>query len=316
MQGTHISGLDLKLLPALDALLRHRNVTRAAHEVHLSQPAMSRVLARLRELQGDPLLVRSGAGYVLTARATALQPKVAAAMRELRDVLRPHAFDPAQEQRNVRFAATDAQSSLLLAPLAARLAVEAPGVTLRVESYRADTLERLVAGDIDLVFALDSTQLPPATHSELVGTDRVVLVLRAAHPAAKKRWTLADYAKYPHVGIALAGDGLSEIDTQLAAKGITRRMAFVTPYFMTALTAVSVSDAVTTLSQQFTSAHAAALKLVMKPPPLGDTVLNTTLVCSAVRANDPLLAWLRALVREIAAGRKMTRAARAMATRG
>ena len=96
MQERNIAGLDLNLVPALHALLHRRNVTRAAADVGLSQPAMSRSLARLRELQGDPLLVRTSSGYVLTARAQALKPVLAAAMSHLREVFRPQTFDPGQ----------------------------------------------------------------------------------------------------------------------------------------------------------------------------------------------------------------------------
>jgi DNA-binding transcriptional LysR family regulator len=300
MQQTHISGVDLKLLPALDALLRHRNVTRAAHEVHLSQPAMSRVLARLRHLQSDPLLVRKGAGYVLTARAKEIQPQVAAAIRNLQEVFRRHAFDPSHEKRVVRLAAADAQAIVLLPGIAARLATDAPGIDLRVEPYRADTLERLERGAIDLMFALANTPLPTGAYSEVVSTDRLALVMRAKHPAANKKWTVADYAKYSHVGVALTGDGRTEIDTLLAAKGVTRRMALVTPYFMAALTTVAATNAVTTISAAFAGRYARALRLVMKTPPFGDSALVTTLVCSGERANDPLLTWLRALIRNVA----------------
>ncbi|HEY1447986.1 MAG TPA: LysR family transcriptional regulator, partial [Caulobacteraceae bacterium] len=86
MREVNLSGLDLNLIPALDALLRRRNVTRAAEDVGLSQPAMSRALARLRELQGDPLLVRTRAGYALTPRAQAIQPQLADAISSLRGV--------------------------------------------------------------------------------------------------------------------------------------------------------------------------------------------------------------------------------------
>ena len=81
MREVNLAGLDLNLLPVLEALLRLRNVTRAAAEVGLSQPAMSRALARLREIFDDPLLVRIGGGLAPTPAAEALQPKVAARSR-------------------------------------------------------------------------------------------------------------------------------------------------------------------------------------------------------------------------------------------
>src|SRR5271157_3180082 len=130
MREVNLAGLDLNLLPALEALLRRRNVTRAAAEVGLSQPAMSRALARLREIFGDPLLVRAGGGLAPTPAAEALAPKVVAALESLRGLFRPPAVDPAGLKRTFRLAAADAQTILIAPRLVARLEREAPGVNL------------------------------------------------------------------------------------------------------------------------------------------------------------------------------------------
>ena len=95
MRELNISGVDLNLLPPLLALLRRRNVTHAASDAGLSQPAMSRSLARLRALLGDPLLVRGNRGYVLTPRAAALLPLLESTLGGVRALLAPAAFDPA-----------------------------------------------------------------------------------------------------------------------------------------------------------------------------------------------------------------------------
>lgn len=300
MREVNLAGLDLNLIPALEALLRRRNVTRAAEDVGLSQPAMSRALARLRDLQGDPLLVRTRAGYVLTPRAQAVQPLLAQAVAQLKGVFQAEDFDPAVVRRTVRLVAGDAQAILLLPDVMARLAVEAPGVEVRVEPYGPDVLERLEGGALDLVFALVSTPLPPGVHSEEVAKDQLALVMRRGHPAAALAWSLADYGQWGHVGVAIVGDGRSEIDALLAAHGVTRRIALVTPYFIAALAAVAATDLVTTVSALTARRFAAAFDLVLHDPPFADTRLTTTLVCSHVRAADPFLVWFRALVREVA----------------
>jgi DNA-binding transcriptional LysR family regulator len=302
MQKAHIVGLDLKLLPALDALLRRRNVTRAAAEVGLSQPAMSRALARLRDLQADPLLVRTRSGYALTPRALEIQPQVALAMRSVGEVFKRTAFDPAKERRTVRLAAADSNTILLLPGIASRLAAEAPGVGIRVEQYRPDTVERLQGGALDFAFALSTTPLPPGAYSEIVAEDRLVLVMRRGHPAARKKWSVADYAKQEHVGVALIGDGQSDIDAWLAGKGVSRRVGLITPYFMAALAIVASTDRVTTISAALAERFAAAFGLIVRPPPLGETRLKIALVCAHVRAADPFLGWFRTVVREVAAG--------------
>src|SRR5580704_16572684 len=102
MREVNLSGVDLNLLPALEALLRRRNVTRAAGDVGLSQPAMSRALARLRALIGDPLLVRVHGGLAPTARAQALLPHLSACLDGLGGVLRASAFDERALDRTFR----------------------------------------------------------------------------------------------------------------------------------------------------------------------------------------------------------------------
>jgi DNA-binding transcriptional LysR family regulator len=300
MREMNVAGLDLNLVPSLDALLRRRNVTRAAADVGLSQPAMSRALGRLRDLLGDPLLVRTRLGYVLTPRAQAIQPQLALLIGQVREVFQPQAFDPAVQHRVLRLAAADSHTVLILPGVMARLAVEAPGVDLRVVSYGPDVFARLDSGALDLTFGLGGMPLPPGVHSEPVCDDRVVLVMRRGHPAAQRTWTLADYGAWPHVGVALTGDGQSEIDAVLATGGVSRRIALVTPHFVAALAAVAASDLVTTLSSTLAHRFAAAFDLVIQEPPFGDTGLQTTLVTSHVRASDPFLVWFRRLVREVA----------------
>ena len=162
MREVNLAGLDLNLLPALEALLRVRNVTKAAAEIGLSQPAMSRALARLREIFADPLLVRIGGGLSPTPAAEALQPKVAAALEDLRGLFRPPAIDPAELKRTFRLAAADAQTILIAPHLVARLEREAPGVDLAFSSIGRDILGRMEQGEVDICFAVTGTPLPLA----------------------------------------------------------------------------------------------------------------------------------------------------------
>ncbi|MFZ4120640.1 MAG: LysR family transcriptional regulator [Caulobacterales bacterium] len=302
MREVNLNGIDLNLLPALEALLRRRSVTKAAGDVGLSQPAMSRALARLRDLLGDPLLVRTAHGFVLTQRAQSLVPRLHGALEQVRGVLQERAFDPLKAERIVRIAATDTQTILIAPALMARLAVDAPGISLRLEPYGADLIGRMENGSLDLVFAISTTPLPAGALSEPIARDELALVMRKAHPAAAKTWTLQDYGLWDHVGIAILGDGQSDLDTILAAAGVRRRIALVTPHFAAALAAVSSSDLVTTVSRTFAKRFAATFDLCLRKPPFEDISLDMTLVWSGVRGSDPVLAWVRGLIREVAGG--------------
>lgn len=301
MREVHLAGLDLNLLPALHALLERRNVSQAAKDVGLSQPAMSRALARLREVLGDPLLVRiPGGGYALSPRGQQLSLQLATALDHVKSVFRAPGFDPANTQRTIRIAGIDTHTLLLAPPLMARLAKEAPGISIRFENYSPNIVERVETGQIDLAFATSTTPLPPGSGSETYAHDRLALVLRRGHPLAKRKWTIEDYGRVSHVGISIFGDSGSELDAQLAKFGVKRRMALVTPHFIAALAAVSQTDMATTLSRVFASRFADQFGLILKEPPVPNVTLDLTMVWSNVRAADPALAWLRKMIGEVA----------------
>ena len=299
MRDVHLSGLDLNLLPALEALLKRRNVTEAARDVGLSQPAMSRALSRLRDVLGDPLLVRTGNGYALSPRGQQLSAQLITALDHVKAVFREPGFDPANAQRTVRIAGIDTHTLLLAPALMARLAKEAPGVDIRFVGYSPSIIAQMEAGEIDLAFATSTTPLPPGALSESHARDRLALVLRKGHPLARRAWTPQDYARVNHVGISIFGDAGSELDAQLARFGVKRRMALVTPHFLAALAAVSQTDMATTMSRVFARHFAGQYGLVLKEPPLPNLDLDLTLVWSEVRVADPVLAWLRKVIGEI-----------------
>lgn len=296
MRDVHLPGLDLNLLPALDALLRLRNVTKAGAAVGLSQPAMSRALARLRASLGDPLLVRVGATLVPTARADEIAPRVHAAMEAVRGVYRAPAFSPRAAHRVVRLAATDMHTILLAPPLMARLAAEAPGVSLMFVGY-ADVHQRIERGEIDFAFATSATPLPAGAASADIAYDHLSLVMRAKHPRAGEDWALSDYADVDHVGVAIFGDGQTEIDAVLAAHGLERRTAAIAPHFAAALAIVADTDFVTTVSHGLASRFAKAFDLhLARPPKEIPAALDLSIVWSRTRSGDPLIAWLRDLI--------------------
>ena len=124
--------------------------------------------------------------------------------------------------------------------------------------------------------------------------------MRRGHPAAGHPWSIAEYGKWQHVGITVLGDGRSEIDALLARSAVTRQIGLVTPYLMAALAAVACTDLVTTVSAALARRFATTLDLLLQAPSFDEIRLQLTLVCSHVLAGDPLLAWFRGVVREVA----------------
>lgn len=299
MRDLNLSSIDLGLLPALDALLRQRHVTRAAEEVGLTQPAMSHILARLRDALGDDLLVRGPSGLMLTSRAEGIASQVTAILDAAKAIYRPPAFEPSKVRRTLRLVGCDWHSILFAPDLMKRIRDQAPGIELSIESYTRDVFKRLAEGAVDLVFFNTQTPLPPGTVSTVVGEDRYVLVMREGHPAAGKKWTLADYAKWESVVVSLVGDGMSDIDARLAKAGVTRRVGLSTPHFMGCLAAVSATDMIATTSHLFAARHAKAYGLVVKRTPFAEVRFSNTLIGSVSRMNDPVIRWFCGLFRDV-----------------
>ncbi len=298
MLQTHLRGVDLNLLPILDALLTHRSVSGAAAAINLSQPAASRALARLRHLLDDPLLVRGPQGYVLTARATALRPMLADVLHEIGHLITEQPLVLAQEVRKFTIVMSDANAVLLMPLLIARLARDAPGITISLAAYGRDIPARMGAGEVDIIFALETTPLPPGAASRPLGHDEYAVVVGAAHPRAETGWQLGDYALWPSVAISLIGDGTSDLDTILARQGGMRRIASVVPNFVTALSIVAATDAVTTVSRAAAARFRDTFGLAILDAPFEETDMAMTLVTSAGRSNDRLLDWLCEVIRD------------------
>src|SRR5438309_2966894 len=142
----HLEGVDLNLLPLLAALLEERHVTRAAERSGLSQPAMSRALARLRQVLDDQLLVRDGTGYVLTPRAERIQRQLAGLMPRLETLFAAEVFDPAIAEEHYRLAATDYALLLFLHQVAREVNRLSPRSALRIESPRDTVFDDMLHG--------------------------------------------------------------------------------------------------------------------------------------------------------------------------
>src|SRR5580704_5570053 len=278
MRDLNLRSVDLNLLPALDALLRLRHVTRAADEVGLSQPAMSHMLGRLRLVLGDELLVRGRSGLALTARAEEIAPRVAAVLNAARTIYRPPNIDISKVRRVLHVVGCDLHSVLFGPQLIARIREVAPGIELTIENYTRNVFRRLEDGAVDLVFADTQTPLPPGAVSTVIGEDRYALVMREKHPAAAKKWTLAEYAKWESVVVSLIGDGTSDIDARLAKAGLTRRIGLTTPHFMGCLAVVSATDMITTTSHLFATRHAKAYRLIVREPPFPEVRFTNTVI--------------------------------------
>lgn len=241
---------DLGLLVSLDALLQEGSVTGAARRVGLSTPAMSHALARIRQRLGDPILVRSGRGMLLTPRALALRAQVHQVVTEGRRALEPERpFVASELARTFVVHATDYVLTILGGAVDRILRQEAPRVCVRFIPNTPDDPALLRDQGSDLAVGIYG-ELPREMRSRRLLTDRFVCVVRKGHAAASGRFTLEQFVEVPHVQVAPRGKPGGYLDDVLRERGLTRTVARAVPYFLTALQLVSETDYVLTISER------------------------------------------------------------------
>ena len=296
-----VAGFDLNLLKAFDALYAERHVTHAGQRIGLSQSAMSGALTRLREVFDDELFVRSPTGMRPTPRADDLAVPVAAALRLVREVLRADTFDPAAADHTVTIAMSDYAAFVLLPPLLARLAVEAPRLDVRVRGIfgRTEALDLLDSGEANLaigfpVQASARILIHPLLH------EGFACIARTGHPAFAEGAGLEVFAAAPHLLVSPEGDGMSLLDGELAALGLERRIVLSLPQFLVAPFVVADTELVATLAARVAPRFAAAnLGLAMHEPPVALPDWPLAMMWHRRVDDHPAAKWLRCRIADV-----------------
>jgi DNA-binding transcriptional LysR family regulator len=293
----NLTSLDLNLLTALDALLREVNVSRAALRIGLSQPAASHALQRLRDIFGDPLLVRTGAQMELTPRAQALRAPLAQALDQVRGLFLSDEFDAARSERQFRLMMPDLAVELLMPPLMEKVTQAAPNVRIDVVPWRGPAIFHAeFARTIDLVISIGNAF--KGFHRQLLYTDSDALAVRRGHPMATKLRRREAFLAARHVGVIIRGQPDDLIDTWLRTKGIDRHIALVVPGYLEALHVAARTDLVAFVPRRLIAALSKQLGLVTVTPPL-DPGIDEQFMFYPTRAQmDPGSIWLRRLMLE------------------
>ncbi|NGO76315.1 LysR family transcriptional regulator [Streptomyces sp. YC504] len=285
--------LDLNLLVALDALLEEGSVTGAASRLHVSAPAMSRTLGRIRKATGDQILVRTGRTMTPTPRAIALRESVHDLVQQAHQLLSPDTeIDPTSLTRTFILKWHDALAAAAGPALLQSTRAEAPGIRLRFLAEATSDIHDPRRGDIDLE-AGSSTPSTPEFRHEVVGHDRLILAMRPEHPLAAGEMTLADYAAAEHITVSRRGRLRDPIDDALEAHGHGRQVVAATPTIATALQFISHHDLLAAVPEFISRPHLNALGLHARPLPLTMPDIPIHLAWHQRYANDHAHAWLR-----------------------
>lgn len=288
----NILTFDLNLLRVLDALLRERNVSRAAERLALSQPALSNALNRLRHLLDDPLLVRVGRAMQPTPRALELEAPIRAALRQIEESLGEGSrFDPARSRQRFSIALTDYAEMLLMPRLLARLAEQAPGIRIDVRHLTprlpAEALEK---GELDLALGRFEA-LPPRFAGRRWMSETLQLVARRDHPQLRGGLDLDTFLRLRHLWVH-GGQTRGMVEQWLGEQGLTREIVYTTPNYLQAAHIAASGELVAVLPTRLARYFAELLPLELFDLPFDLGAFHLEIVSLDLRSRDVALQWL------------------------
>ncbi|MDO8278578.1 MAG: LysR family transcriptional regulator [Burkholderiaceae bacterium] len=305
MPNPNFRTLDLNLLRVFDEVMAERSLTRAAHNLSLTQPAVSNALRRLRETLGDDLVRRSGQGVAPTPRALVLWPSVREALRQLQESLAPSEFDAATATTTFVMATADATAAALIPGLVEITEREAPGVSIRAVPLTTRDPRRLLEQDMaDLAMGYFPAVLADLTAREQSGEPvsfdhlrlydgEYLCVMRRDHPLAREELTLDSFCAARHMLVSFSGRPFGFIDEALASLGRKRRIVLTVNQFFTAGRVVAGSDLLTVLPGHFVRVTGIAEELALRPLPFDVPVVHVDALWHRRSQTQSSNQWLR-----------------------
>ncbi len=293
--------LDLNLLHVFDTIYREGSLTRAAHSLHLTQPAVSHSLARLREHFDDPLFIRQGNQMVATPLARRFAETVRPGLNQIESAVNQfHAFDPGHQRKVFNLALRDVLESTFLPPLM-RYLTAYPGVEIASQRIaRRDMEAQLAAGKLD--FAVD-VLLPVGdqTAHERLHKDRLVVVARQNHPLSQSGISLEAYLAERHILVSSRSEGPGIEDFELSRLGVQRRLALRCQHYFAACRVAAQSDLLVTMPETYAGIIRQHLPVVLLPVPADMPAIDVHLYWHRAYDREPALSWLREHLHRLAA---------------
>lgn len=296
-----LAQLDLNLLRVFEAVARERHVTRAAQRLNLSQPAVSNALARLRVALGDELFLRRPGGVEPTALAISLMEPVTEVLDRLRETLAVQApFDPATSDRVFTLALSEYAEVVLVPPLLARMAQEAPHCLLAIRHADRTNAEALLER-AEAQLAIAVLPEPPALYTRvLLMPEEFETLVRPGHPLTEGELTVDRFVAYPHLLHSPNGSRDGALDGPLREMGHPRRLGAVVAHLGAVPGILRGTDFVMTLSARLARNLAAANGLVVLPCPVPIRHTRLSLIFHRRFEADPGHAWIRRLLIAVA----------------
>ncbi|WP_439886653.1 LysR family transcriptional regulator [Pseudomonas sp. MBLB4123] len=298
MDMNSLRNIDLNLLVVLDALLSEKHVTRTASRLHLSQPAVSHSLGKLRALLDDPLLIRQGGRVTLSAKAEALKAPLKDVLSRVEGLLgQPNGFDPASSQRTFHLAMSDYGASFVLSKLLRRVRRLAPDINLVVtQDSRSGMLEQIAQGKVDLALGVFPS-LPVDVCVEVLFEETFSCLLDRSTLPAGARLDLERYLARPHLSVSVDGAASAEVDRVLRLSGLQRRIAVSLPHWLAAPDLIAQTDLILTVATRILRGALKDPALILLEPPFAIPPFPFVHIWHSRFSDDPAHQWIRQQVK-------------------
>jgi len=295
----NLQGMDLNLLIAIDVLFEELHVSRAADKLSLSQSATSRILARLREMFDDPLLVRTSDGMMMTERAQQLKPLIKENLDNLEKLFIGEKYDPKTTNKHFCLRATSYVAQAYLPEVIRRVSEEAPNSTITIGNLSVSDLAGKQEKEVDLLICGDGFYIPQNYKSRHLGIDRMVCIMSKDHPLAKQELTIESYVSYGHCQMSLGvGNVAASIDKHLAKLNKSRTISLRLPHVMACMEIVGKSEYLHTNAANLSQKFLSTFNLTMKKLPFDFPDLSYAMYWHPIHQDNPALIWLRNICSE------------------
>jgi DNA-binding transcriptional LysR family regulator len=311
-----VKNFDVNLLRVLAVLLEERSVTAAASRLYLSQSAVSKQLAKLRETFDDPLFDRQSKGLHPTPKALSLAPSIHEILRQIDQLAIPSKFEPEKSQRTFTFDLVETAYTVTYSRFMPTLLKQAPGISINSRTWRDESLNRLLRREIDFgigIFEWDErakshylTIPDELNYAELV-RDHSVCLMRKGHPALQEEWNIDTFLKYRHLEVTIGGISGWLLKEVLDIEHKQLNSAVNMSDVQSAVKLCEQSDLLMCYPDSAVKALNMDTNLIVKPLPIKLEPGGYSLLWHRHFDNDPSHKWLRELIISLASDEVLLR---------
>ncbi len=286
---------NYKLLQALDSLLDTQNLTESAKQLNVTQSAMSKTLAQIRDEFSDPILIREGNKSLLTKRAQELKQQLPAVLRQIEELYAPADLQPEQIKRKFTIGFNAYVAPTILPQICAKLESDSPRSTIECHLWQTEQLDILAEAPLDLVATM-ATDIPDNIYGKLLGRDEFVVMMCNQHPMADRPFSLDDLADANHILVSGIVDKRRAVDGLLSPTGKKRKIFAVVPSFLSAVESLKLTQAIMVAPSHIAAQYVGNYGLVIKQLPLDLPPHEYYLLWHAKHQNDKEHQWFRELI--------------------